>query len=159
MKNKWKLEHRMESVFTLSLFLVFTLSMTMVMAIGAGVYQRIAAGADANFEERVGTAYIANKVRSCDSAGMVAVEDREGIPVLVLTEDVEGTLCETLIYCLDGSIRELFVKKDTPLPLDAGLAIYEAEGAAFSLEEDLLQITVETAGGPQTQYVAIRSGK
>lgn len=153
------MEHRMESVFTLSLFLVFTLSMTMLMAIGAGVYQRISSYSELNYEERVCTSYIVNKVRSCDSADMVTVEEREGIPVLVLTEDFGGTLCETLIYCYEGTVRELFVKKDNPLTLDAGLEIYEALGARFELDDTLLKIEVDTEQGLQTQYAALRSGE
>lgn len=153
------MEHRMESVFTLSLFLVFTLSMTMLMAIGAGVYQRISAYSELNYEGRVCTAYIVNKIRACDSADMVSVEEREGIPVLVLTEDFGGTLCETLIYCYGGTIRELFVKKDNPLTLDAGLEIYDALGARFELDGNLLKIEVDTAQGLQTQYAALRSGE
>lgn len=153
------MEHRMESVFTLSLFLVFTLSMTMLMAIGAGVYQQISSYSELNYEGRVCTAYIANKVRACDSADMVSVEEREGIPVLVLTEDFAGTLCETLIYCYDGTVRELFVKKDNPLTLDAGLEIYDALDARFELDDNLLKIEVDTAQGLQTQYAALRSGE
>lgn len=154
-----KMQHKIESLFTLSLFMVFALLMTWLMVSGAGVYRQISAYSELNYKDRVSTAYIVNKVRSCDSADMVSVEEREGVPVLVLTEDFGGTVCETLIYCYDGTIRELFVKKDNPLTLDAGLEIYEALGARFELSDKLLKIEVDTEQGMQTQYVALRSGE
>jgi len=152
--------HDAGSLFSILLFFLFTLCMVFVMVIGANVYQNIVERMDDNFGHRTALAYITNKVRQYDRADSISVVTVEGQEVLELKSEANGAQYQTLIYCLDGEIRELYKLTEDELPLSAGIGIIEVESASFKLYEDtLLSILVEGADGEQLTYIKLRSGE
>lgn len=126
------------SLFTLLLFLVFVLSSLFTILTGSQVYENIKARDEAVFYQDTSMAYIRNKVRQADGAGLVSVQEKEGVSVLRLDMKTEPghTSYSTLIYCMDGQLKELFTSEDSGLSLDAGMDIMECEGMSFQILEN-----------------------
>lgn len=123
------------SLFTLLLFLVFVLSSLFTILTGSRVYENIRSRDEAVFRQDTSMAYIRNKVRQADGAGLVFVQETEGTSVLRLKMKTEPgqTSYSTLIYCRDGQLKELFTSEDSGLSLDAGTDIMECEGMSFQI--------------------------
>lgn len=157
--NRLKSGRNISSFFSIILFLFFAFCMIFVMAIGANVYQNIVSRMKKNFTERTGVSYIANKAHQFDRLEGIFIKTLEGKRVLELNECVNAVDYHTLIYWMDGEIKELYKAKVDELSLEAGIGIVEAEGVEFLMVKDnLLQISVEGPGGVQSLYINIRSG-
>ena len=144
-------------LFTMLLFLVFVLCALFTVLIGSRVYENINVRSDANYTGNTALSYIANKVRQGDREGMVEVREIDGVPVLVLGQDLNDTRYETWIYYQDGSVKELFSNPESGLGLKDGLDILECSGLDVSLSDRLLTIrTLGEGGGSLRLY--LRSG-
>lgn len=149
-----------ELLFSMVLFLVFALCSVFTVLIGGRVYENIRMRDDRAFHKDTALAYITNKVRQADQAGSVSIREDGGIPVLILTQELAGSLYETWIYTKDGELRELFTGKDSGLGTADGLEIMECLPLAFSLEETAsggLLLTV-TLDGDGSAHILLRSG-
>lgn len=144
-------------LFTMLLFLVFILCAIFTVLIGSRVYENIMARSNRNFTGNTALSYIANKVRQGDREGMVEVREIDGVQVLVLGQNVDGTVYETWIYCLDGTVRELFANPKSGLGLKDGLEILECGGLDLSLDGRLLTIRIPGEGGGSLKLY-LRSG-
>lgn len=148
----------MNTLFTMLLFLVFVLCALFTVLIGGRVYENITRRMDQNYTGSTALNYIANKVRQGDTANMVQVKTVEDTPVLELSQEINGETYVTMIYYLDGSIRELFTDTQSGLGLSDGLEIIDCEG--LSLSQDGRVITVETKGeGGGRLLLSLRCGQ
>lgn len=144
-------------IFTMLLFLVFVLCALFTVLIGGRVYENVSGRMEDNYKDSVALNYIANKVRQGDAADAVSVREVEGTSVLEIKSVFYEQEYLTWIYCLDGSIRELFTDAQSGLGLDAGLEIIECEGLKLSMEGSVLMMeTAGEDGGSLT--LALRSG-
>ena len=149
--------NKMNALFTGLLFLVFVLCALFTVLIGSRVYENITVRSNRNFTGTTALSYIANKVRQGDREGMVEVREIDGVPVLVLGQDLNDTRYETWIYYQDGSVKELFSNPESGLGLKDGLDILECSGLDVSLSDRLLTIrTLGEGGGSLRLY--LRSG-
>ena len=149
--------NKMNALFTGLLFLVFVLCALFTVLIGSRVYENITVRSNRNFTGNTALSYIANKVRQGDREGMVEVREIDGVPVLVLGQDLNDTRYETWIYYQDGSVKELFSNPESGLGLKDGLDILECSGLDVSLSDRLLTIrTLGEGGGSLRLY--LRSG-
>ena len=108
---------------------LFALLAMGVTLLGTGVYRAVAGDADANSTQRTALSYVVNQIRRADAGG-VAVGTFGGADALRLTETGEdGSVYVTLIYCWEGSLRELYMEEDTGLaPEDDGNCSKESCG-------------------------------
>lgn len=144
-------------LFMILLFFALGISSLFVVLTGARVYENINLRTEENFSGQTALAYISNKVSQSDVEGMISVEQIEGKDVLVLTEDVEDTVYQTMIYCEDSHIKELFTEKDSGLTLSDGIEIMECNGLGFTLVSDnLLKVELQDEVG-DLMYIALRS--
>lgn len=146
------------SLFSILLFFLFTLCIVFVMVIGANVYKNIAKRMDDNFTKRTGIMYILNKVRQYDYIDYVNIKEIENHTVLELKEIETDLDYHTLIYCYEGSLRELFKAVEDEIPLSEGIEIVKARSAGFTMDEKLLFITLEGEAEVQQTYISLRSG-
>ena len=63
--------HMFDFVFILALFCVFSASAFLAVVIGASVYQTTTENMDANYRNRTASAYITEKIRHNDTAGLL----------------------------------------------------------------------------------------
>ena len=126
---------RTELLFSMLLLFVFLLCSIFTVLIGSRVYENIRVRDDETFYRDTALSYVVNKVRQADETGAVEVRDEKDTSVLVLTSEISGSLYETWIYTLDGTLRELFTPKDSGLTTADGLEICSCPELTFLLEE------------------------
>ncbi|MBT9777554.1 DUF4860 domain-containing protein [Clostridium sp. MCC353] len=147
----------MNTLFTMLLFLVFVLCALFTVLIGGKVYENITARMEENYTGSTALNYVANKVRQGDTYGGVRVKEVDGTSVLELSQEINGETYVTMIYYMDGSIRELFTDTQSGLGLSDGLEIIDCDGLELKQEGRL--ITVETTGeGGSRLILSLRSG-
>ena len=100
------------------------------------------------------------KLRSGDRQDAVRVDSLEGCPALVISLDREGAGYDTYIYCYDGYLRELMVRREvTPAPR-MGRALLELESLSPTWAgEGLLRLECGLQGDTLTRYVNLKAGE
>jgi len=144
-------------LFMILLFFAPGICSLFAVLTGARVYENINVRMEQNFSGQTALSYISNKISQSDREGMISVETINGTDVLVLAEDYDGIRYQTLIYCEDGTIKELFSETDSGLTLEDGIDIMECNGLRFTLVSDnLLKIELKDEVG-DLMYIALRS--
>ncbi len=128
-------ESKLTDLIALMVLLVFALCIMMVLLMGTRVYQRLLDKGAAGFTDRMSVRYITTRVHQAEK---VSVGDFEGCSALVIPEEVDGEVYNTLVYWYDGYIRELFCVEDAGLDPEDGEKVLETEEVLFSAEGDLL---------------------
>lgn len=118
------------SLFTFALLALFAILSLWIVLASARVYRAVEETGTRNHNGRTAMAYLVNKVRAHDEAGMVAVTEASGRPVLVLGSVYDGKRYNTYIYYADGAICEYF--GDASYAFDASLGETIAEAGAFT---------------------------
>ena len=164
MKERTK-KSNIDGVLVLLLLAVFMVSVLFVLLTGADVVQKLTRRDDVSYDRRTATQYITTRVRQADAAGRVAVRDFGGCDAIVLTEEYDGVPYETLVYCYDGTLRELFTEAGLEQEPSYGEEILPA--AAFTPEmakkdeQDGARLTAEITvnGTEETICLYLRSGE
>ena len=159
MRKKETRQHHMESLVVLLLFGVFAVCILSVLLTGAGVYRRLTERDTAAFERRTAAQYIAAKVRQADQRSGVSVGVFDGRDALVLTEEIDGVVYETRIYCHDGYLRELFAEAGTDLSAEDGQPVMEAQALHAAWDGRLLVELRDADGGWERMTLYPRSGE
>lgn len=156
MRRQQHSEH-LTSLAALLMLAVFAVSILFALLAGASVYRRLVDRDETNWSARTAAQYIATRLRQEDRRGAIAVEDFGGVDALVLGA---GEDYRTRLYCVDGSLWELYA--DAALDLDPtdGERLLDLEGMELSLEDGLLQVDL-TAPGGQSRHLTLdaRSGE
>lgn len=140
-----KKKYAMDAVFALILYGMFTLISLLLVLIGAQIYRGIVRRTDVRSDVRASLSYVANKVRSSKEANL---ETREGTTVLVLPEKQEEQTVETLIYCYEGKLRELYqLEGEDFIPENGEELAAVSDFSMVQLRDDLLLVTSKDADG------------
>ncbi len=113
-----------------------------------------------NYSHRIGSAYITEKIRQNDVYGAVQVKHVFEENVLVMTQDINGTLYDTYIYEYDGYLMELMARNDiSDFYPQSGQKILkisnlEIEDASTSLIKVIISLE---NGVDESLYIAKRS--
>ena len=70
-----------------------------------------------------------------------------GSDALALTEHLDGTEYVTILYCLDGQLRELYTEAGSGLLPEDGIPVLELQSLTLSSEDGLLTLTVTAPNG------------
>jgi len=133
-----------DALVVLLLFGVFAVCILSVLLTGADAYHRLAQRDQLSYDRRTAGQYLSTRVRQGDQLGNVAVGSFEGVDVLVLSEEIEGETYETLVYCYDGYLRELFAAAEGDFLPEDGEKVLEAQ--SMLLQKDGQTLTVELTG-------------
>ena len=139
--------HSISQVFVFVLLGVFAVLSTFMVLLSAQLYRGIVDQTEESGAHRILTSYVANAVRGSDCAGGVSVDERSGVSMLVLGRDVDGERYETLIYCHDGKLRELFAAADQEFEPDYGEEICAAQHFEARISGGLLEMTMTDGAG------------
>lgn len=145
------------TLFTMLLFLVFVLCALFAVLIGGKVYENINVRTESTYRGDVALSYIANKVRQGDEDGMVELTEMDGIPVLQLKQEINGSVYVTDIYYKDGKLWELFTDAESGLGVNDGYEILECDEVVMSMEGELLSVATKGQGGGRI-WLSLRSG-
>ena len=114
------------AVAALTLVCIFGVAMLMSLLVGAGVLRRVEDRVEENAAQRVGMSYITAKLHGYDSRDMIRVGPYGDGDAVFLTEEIGGTLYDTILYVHDGWLRELMCIQGWELEPEAGQTITEA---------------------------------
>lgn len=136
-----KKPHSISVLFMLVLFTVFAILSVLLIIIGSNVYGNIVDSQEKNGNGRNVLSYVTNKVRTAESIGQVFIEEKDGIPVLVIS----GYEQETLIFYKDGKLKEATISAGDDYNLYFGDVIATVDNFTFQINKDtnMLKLTVD----------------
>lgn len=153
-------KNNLTGVLVLLVFAVFMVSVLFVLLTGADVVQKLTDRDQRSYQQRTAVQYVTMRVHQADCEGMVEVRKVDDQDVLVLAEMIEGYRYETLVYCADGYLREMFSEAGLDLPLDFGEKVLPAEGFFAEKQDDTLRLRIDLADGSSQQVIlCLRSGE
>jgi hypothetical protein len=135
MKNRGKTE----SLLALLLLGLFAVCILLVLLSGTEIYRGLTERSRTGYESRTAAQYLATRLRQGDAALSVRLADFGGADALVLTQNVDGILYETRVYCSGGYLRELFIREGTPCAPEDGEAILPLKSMDMTMSGGLLQ--------------------
>ena len=158
MKQESKQFH-ISRLFTLGVFFLFALTLVLVILTGAKIYRTTVDAGQHAYEERVTVQYLTARVRRADSLSLMTLEDFCSLDALVFHETLDGTDCQTLIYCYDGWLRELFCTDSAAFSPSSGEKVLPLDGISMTKNESLLHITATLPCGNTVSFdLQLRSG-
>lgn len=156
-KKSWWINF-ISTILILGAFLIAALVLANV---GIRVYQNVVLANDNNFELRTSLNYVATKVRQKDTVDSVRIEKKDGVDVLILGYEYEGSINETIIYFYNGYLREHIRTGDSDYSLDFGIEIMEI--ADFKMElinDNFLKLIATNSAGEQDELILyLRAGR
>ena len=153
-------KRKIDALAVFLLFGLFAVCILSVLLTGADAYRRLAQRDQLSYDWRTAGQYLSTRVRQADRLGQVSVIDFGGTDALVFTEEIEGEDYETLVYCYDGYLRELFALADGNFLPEDGEEVLQAQSLSLSLDGQLLTAElVGPAGEAQELTLFLRSGE
>jgi len=149
---------KVDNLLVLLLFGVFAVCVLSVLLTGADIYQRLSARDQRSYDQRTAAQYLTTRVRQADRLGDVSIQSFEGQDALVFTEEIEGGLYETLVYCYDGYLRELFAAVGGGFLPEDGERVLAAQELTIRRDGQLLDMELTSPSGEvQTLKLYLRS--
>ena len=158
MTNKFK-KGSMGGILALAAFTLFVASLLMVLLTGADVVKRLTARDRENYDRMTATQYIATRIHQADVDGMISVGTFDGNSAIIITEEIEGSQYNTLVYCYNGYLREMFCAADAELSPTFGEEIVPMESFFAEDMGEYLSVTVSDGTREDTLYFSVRSRK
>jgi len=151
--------HSLDILFPVVLLAVYVLAAAAVAVLAGQVYQRVETRSRTLAGSPAALSYVTERLRQSDEAGAVRVTELGGCPALVITQG-DGPVYDTYIYCYDGSLRELMVRRELAPEPHMGRALLPL--AEFLPEQSLglLKLTcTDEAGTTARCWVSLLSGE
>ena len=148
--------HAIRTIWPILFFLLFAIVLIGLTYEGARGYEHMQESSQQRFTETTAMDYLKTKVREADGEGRVKIGTYLGQDALILKD---GDGYETILYCYDGTLRELYKAEDTELSLSSGSEILALD--SFTVEkynEKALSFTVEYQGEVTQAYILVKSG-
>ncbi len=139
------------------LLILFCGALLAVVLSGTKIYQGISANLDKQFSTTTCLNYITAKVRHYDANGGVTVEKFGNGNALVLTEDINGEVYATYLYCYEDSLMELFCSMDSDFDETYGEKVMAMDNVEFSLKNNILSFSCEKNGDISSSIICIHS--
>lgn len=152
--------HSLDILYPLGLLALYAVAAAGVILLAAGVYRHSLTRADREFACTTALAYVTEKLRAGDREDGIRVDTLEDCPALVISLNREGCWYDTYIYCYDGALRELMIKRELTPGARMGTALLELDG--FRPEwagEGLLCLQCQVRGDTLTRYVNLKTGE
>ena len=146
---------------TIIIIAFFAIAALVLLSAGTREYERIVLAANENFELRTSISFVATKIRQFDSAGSVSVEKIDGTDVLVLREEIDGDIYDTMVYYRNGYLCELMQAEGYgEADLDFGFEAIEIDSFSITGDGRSITLTAGNAGGnSETLTVYLRSSE
>ncbi|MCR5428640.1 MAG: DUF4860 domain-containing protein [Lachnospiraceae bacterium] len=133
---------------TIIIIAFFAIAALVLLSAGTREYERIVLAANENFELRTSLSFVATKIRQYDSEGCVSVEKIDGTDVLVLREEIEGDIYDTMVYFRNGYLCELMQAEGYGDPdLDFGFEAIEIDSFEIKGGDGTITLSAGNAGG------------
>lgn len=144
----------------LLLFGVFAVCILAVLLSGTGIYDRLTRRDAVAFDTRSAVQYLMTRVHQAEGTDSLSVRPaQEGGDMLAITQTYGSDVYETLLYCREGWLCELFVAADAEMDPEAGEKILPVSHLEGYVENGLLTLSVTDENGEQTLRVLLRGGE
>ena len=158
MENTNREKGLVHTVCVLAVICMFGISAMMLGSVGASVYKNIAERNLDSFELRTSLSYVKTKINQYDEVGKIALEEKNGIKTLVLSEDIEGEIFDTAVYFYKGKLYEITGAKGMEFKPEDGFAILSVDSFEITEDNGLIKLaTTDDDGSSETLYVKLRS--
>lgn len=140
------------------LFFAFAACVVGALLQGAMIYNNVSGVVDEEFGVHTAASYVQSRVRASDAAGCVYVGEFDGQSALYCLEDSADGDYATVIYCYDGSLRELYYERGLDFTADAGEVLLKMDSAAFKdAGGGLILFTCSDGGNTAEVYLSTRT--
>lgn len=158
MENIKREKGLVHTVCVLAVICMFGISAMMLGSVGASVYKNIAERNLDSFELRTSLSYVKTKINQYDEIGKIAVEERDGVKMLILSEEVEGEIYDTSVYFNKGKLYEITGERGMKFKPDDGFAILSVDSFEITEKDGLVKlVTTNKDGESETLYVKLRN--
>ena len=138
-------KHAISGLFVFLLLGIFAIFSTIMVVMGAKAYRGMVEKSDVHNSIRVASSYIRTMLRSNDEAGVLRVEDVDGIQTITMENDY-GDIYVTRIYIYEGKLREWFAMADIPFEPANGESVCTLDTMQAELKDGLLHVVVSEHG-------------
>lgn len=154
-------KQNLSGLMVLLLFGVFAVCILAVLLSGTSVYDRLTQRDADAFDARSAVQYLATRIHQAEGADYLTLEATEqGDTMLCIRQLYGEEEYETLLYCREGWLCELFTASDIEADLSAGEQILPAKRLDGSLENGLLNLSVTDEKGEQRViHLLLRGGE
>lgn len=132
-----QLSETVSAAGSMVLFLIFTVCCLVIITVAAAAYKRISENYEDTFNSAAAVRYVTNKLRSCDSAEILAENE-------ILLENYGS---QTLIYERDGVLYERLFPEESEVSPEGGEIVFSAENFTVSAADGLVKISAAGADG------------
>lgn len=146
----------LSGLIVLVLFGVFAVCILAVLLSGTSVYNRLVERDENAFDDRTAAQYLTTRIHSAVNAEAVSVTSVDGSDAIRIMESYDDEEFQTLLYCREGWLYELFTMADGEVDPEAGERVLPADSIQGSITNDLLRIQLHDKNGEQTVLVALR---
>ena len=152
--------HTTDLLFTLGLFCVFAATAFILVMIGIQVYRSTAGQMQDTFSTRTAVSYVAEKLRQHDTEGGAAMGQVDGLPALVLYDELGGETYCTYIYSDGEYLYEFVVRDGTDVSASLGEQIMEVKDFTIAETGDgFYAFSASDSGGRTVRFLThLRSG-
>ena len=157
MENIKREKGLVHTVCVLVVICMFGISAMMLGSVGASVYKNIAERNLNSFELRTSLSYVKTKINQYDEVGRIAVEERDGLKMLILSEEVQGEIFDTAVYFNKGKLYEITGARGMKFKPDDGFAILNVDSFDISEDNGLIKLVTTDDGEIETLYVKLRN--
>ena len=158
MENIKREKGLVHTVCVLAVICMFGISAMMLGSVGASVYKNIAERNLDSFELRTSLSYVKTKINQYDEVGKIAIEERDGIKMLILSEEVEGEIYDASVYFNKGKLYEITGERGMKFKPDDGFAILSVDSFEITEKDGLVKlVTTNKDGESETLYVKLRN--
>ena len=157
MENIKREKGLVHTVCVLAVICMFGISAMMLGSVGASVYKNIAERNLNSFELRTSLSYVKTKINQYDEVGRIAVEERDGLKMLILSEEVQGEIFDTAVYFNKGKLYEITGARGMKFKPDDGFAILSVDSFDISENNGLIKLVTTDDGETETLYVKLRN--
>lgn len=158
MENMNKGKGLVHTVCILAVICMFGISAMMLGSVGASVYKNIAERNLDSFELRTSLSYVKTKINQFDEKGKISIEERDGLKMLILSEEVDGEIFDTAVYFNKGKLYEITGAKGMKFKPEDGFSILNVDEFEINGKDGFVKlVATDDDGESETLYVKIRT--
>ena len=142
---------RLETMLVMLLLIIFGIATYTLVLVTATSYEKTQSESKAKDNLRLASSYLESKLKQADKSKVKIAKDIFGVKeAIIIEEEYEGTTYQTAIYHKDGTIRELYIKKDTKLEDTSGFEIANIDKFDVEyLKKGIIQMNFENEANKQ----------
>lgn len=140
-------KHSIGTLAVLLLTCVFAACLLLTLAYGVQAYRTVAGDTESAYTRRIGLSYVTQKIHSFDRQGAITTGNFGGQDALILREESDGLIFETMLYVYDGWLRELYFAQGLELHPEDGDKLLEAQAFTVSAQGQTLHLSFTGADG------------